>query len=297
MVASSLQGKGLTIVVNPRAGDADSADEVDRIRQALPNAEVVQLEESDSIEEVFRRSAERSTALGVHGGDGTTGAAAAAAREAGVPLVVFPGGTLNHFARGVGISDVDDALDAFLHGQLAEVDTAAIDGRLFLNTASFGSYSSFVEERERLESRVGKWPAMMLALVRVLRTYEPLEVTLDGEQRRVWMIFVGNCVYDPPGLIPTTRNRLDDDLLDVRLVAGPQGANRARLLFAAVTGRLFNSSSFERRLTRRLEVTTSQGSLTLAADGEIFDGPGSFVIEKHHTRLAVYTQVNRPVTS
>ena len=103
-------------------------------------------------------------------------------------------------------------------------------------------------------------------------------------------------IGDPSGK-SEERNLLDDELLDVRLVAGPQGANRARLLFAALTGRLFNSSSFERRLTRRLEVTTSQGSLTLAADGEIFDGTGSFVIETHHTRLAVYTQVNQQVTS
>ena len=41
-------------------------------------------------------------ALGVWGGDGTVGTAAAVAVERSLPLLVLPGGTLNHFAKDAG---------------------------------------------------------------------------------------------------------------------------------------------------------------------------------------------------
>ena len=47
-------------------------------------------------------------ALGVCGGDGTVVAVATAAARHALPLAVFPGGTLNHFARDAGAADISD---------------------------------------------------------------------------------------------------------------------------------------------------------------------------------------------
>ena len=135
---------------------------------------------------------------------------------------------------------------ALKSGQLVSVDVGIIDNHVFVNTASFGSYSKLVEAREALEGSIGKWAALAVALVRVLRENDPFEVTIDGRTRRIWMIFVGNCVYEPPGFAPTTRTRLDDGQFDVRIVDGSAPWARVRLVLAALTGNLVRSRIYTR---------------------------------------------------
>src|SRR4029450_3656332 len=127
---------------------------------------------------------------GFAGGDGSINPAAGIALRHGLPLVVVPAGTLNHLARDLGVETLDDAVEAVRQGSAAEIDVGWIAGRRFLNTASFGGYVELVDAREALESRIGKWPAMAVALTRVLRRGTPVEAALDGDPRRLWIVFV-----------------------------------------------------------------------------------------------------------
>ena len=54
---------------------------------------------------------------------------------------------------------------------------------MFLNAASVGVYPELVAAREKLEERIGKWPALLVAMIRVLRGYDPIEIEVDGERR------------------------------------------------------------------------------------------------------------------
>ena len=125
----SPNGDGLVLVVNAAAGPAAHEATLDTIEGAFPNIKVVLVEDAAALDAEFAKAATDAVALGVLGGDGTIGAGAAAALEAAIPLVVFPGGTLNHFARDLGVDDLDDAIAAVKSGQLVQVDTATIDGR------------------------------------------------------------------------------------------------------------------------------------------------------------------------
>ncbi len=207
-------------------------------------------------------------------------------------MLVVPAGTLNHLARDLGLTGVDDAVDAFRQGHTVAVDLGRIDGHPFLNTASFGGYSALVDARERLEGRIGKWPALVVALLRILPRGSPVHVELDGRRRSLWMIFVGNCRYHPSGFAPTWRERLDDGQLDVRLVDASEPWSRVRLLLAVVTGRLGRARVYEAFSTRRLRVRSLEGPMRLARDGETFDGSAEFTIEKEDHPLAVF--VPRP---
>jgi undecaprenyl-diphosphatase len=286
-------GAGVTIVVNPGAGSGaiGSADPpAEALREALPAAEVVELGEGDDLIEALERAAAGGCrAIGVAGGDGSINAAAGVAIDRRLPLVVVPAGTLNHLARDLGVETVDDTVDAIRAGHAAEIDVAWIAGRPFLNTASFGSYVELVDARELLEGQVGKWPAMAVALVRVLRHGTPVEVELDGDPRSLWLVFVGNCRYLPEGMAPTWRERLDDGQLDVRVVDASHPYCRTRLVLAALTGTLRRSGVFETWQTTNLRVRSSNGSLRLARDGETFDGTADFEIAKNGSRLAVFT--------
>jgi len=281
-------GAGITIVVNPGAKSGRGGDPSDDLRAGLPAANIVVLDDAEDLERSLRDAARDATAIGVVGGDGSINTAVAVALEHGCPLVVVPGGTLNHFARDLGLESVDDAVRAVQDGQIVEVDVGTIDGRPFVNTASLGSYSKLVKAREEREATIGKWPALMVALVRVLRENDAFEITIDGRVRRIWMIFIGNCAYDPPGFAPATRARLDDGVLDVRIVEGSEPWARVRLIAAALAGTLAQSKVYRRSLVSSLTVRTPPAENLLAADGEVFSGHADFTVAKDARRLRVF---------
>ena len=284
-------GTGLTIVINADSGPASADPPTEELKAALPKAHVVEVavERGDEIRKALDAAlSDGAVALGVSGGDGTINTAAQVALDADKPLMVVPGGTFNHLTQAVGVGSVEDAIAAVNSGEAVGVDVATIAGRAFLNTASFGSYVELVDAREKLENRFGKWPALVVALVRVLRHSEPIDVEIDGEHQRIWMAFIGNCVYHPSGFAPTWRERLDDGLVDFRYVTGDEPYARTRLILAVLTGRLGRSKVYRQVTTKRVSLRSLNGPLRLARDGETFEASDAVVVEKLDQRLAVY---------
>ncbi|MGO4300560.1 bifunctional phosphatase PAP2/diacylglycerol kinase family protein [Leifsonia sp. RAF41] len=235
-------GEGVFIVVNPGSGRGLGRPEPGPLlRERLPQARIHELAEGDHVGEVIAGQLDGDApprVLGVYGGDGTVAAVAQQARKAGLPLLVFPGGTFNHFAKAALLDTVDATLDALAAGSGREVDVADLafaDGTEFtvLNTASVGLYPAFVEERERHEKRLGKPIAALIAAIRVVRRGNPLRVEIDGTRREVWSVFVGVDRYYPVAVAPIERRRLDDHLLDVRILfAGGRPRTRGAVALA-----------------------------------------------------------------
>jgi undecaprenyl-diphosphatase len=281
-------GAGLVLVVNTGGGSADQVDDVEQaLREQLPRAEVVRAE--DDIEQALRKAAATATVLGVMGGDGTVNCAAGIALEAGLPLAVVPGGTLNHFAGELGIDSVDDVVEAVRHGSAVRVSVGtAGEGLYFLNTFAIGVYPDLVREREKHEGHLGKWPAMALATARVMRRAESVALQVDGEDRRLWTLFAGNGHYHPSGFAPTWRERMDDGCIDVRLIDADRRLARTRMTLALLTGRLGRSRVYEERVVGRLPVRSREGGLSIARDGEVSDGPDQLLLRAADAPLVVY---------
>ncbi|MGZ6827663.1 MAG: diacylglycerol/lipid kinase family protein, partial [Mycobacteriales bacterium] len=283
-------GDGLVLVVNLGGGSAHLADEVEQVlAERLPRAEVVRAH--DDLEPALRKAAARATVLGAMGGDGTISCAAGIALEAGLPLAVFPGGTLNHFAGELGITGVDDVVEAVRTGSAVQVSVGSAapdgDGLYFLNTFALGVYPELVREREKHEHRLGKWPAMALATARVLRHAESVQVTVDGQQRDLWTLFAGNGRYHPAGFAPSWRERVDDGCVDVRLIDATRPLARTRLGVAVLTGLMGRSRVYEERVVGRLPVTSDR-PLRIARDGEVSHGPDALLLRAARDPLVVY---------
>ncbi len=273
--------------MNASAGSDDSEAATREIRDQLPEAEFLVVGDDLPMDTALDRAASATT-LGIMGGDGSINAAAQRALETKRPLAVFPGGTLNHFARDAGLAGCDDAVGAVQRGELVAVDVGMIAGKPFLNTASFGAYPELVDARERMEGRLGKWLAMLVAAFGVLRRAVPMPVELNGERRRVWLIFIGNCEYQPPGLAPRSRARLDDGCFDVRYLDGSHTRSRFRVFLSLASGRLARSHVYKRMVVDSLHIHSLDGPLRLARDGETFDGGVDVHVTKHPDRLSVY---------
>ena len=281
-------GEGLVVAVNPRSGPEDY-DPASHISELLPRAEVLVLEEDTSIQDLLGPAAAsgRARALGVAGGDGSVAAAAAVALEHGLPLAVLPAGTLNHFARDVGVETVEESVDAVTSGAAVTVDVAAVNGTPFLNTASIGAYPEMVHRRDQLKSRLGKWVAMTVAAASVMRSGSPVSLVVNGRPVRVWILFVGNCSYTPRGLAPAWRPRLEDGLLDVQYLRADLRFGRTRAVLATLFGVSDRSRSYEEFEVESLRVECRSGAEQIAYDGEMGEKSDEFVFRKGAT-LTVY---------
>jgi diacylglycerol kinase family enzyme len=240
-----------------------------------------------------RSSGALARAAGVAGGDGSVAAAAAVAEEHRIPLAVFPAGTLNHFARDIGVESLADAAAAVSAGEAVAVDlaTVTVDGtvrRPFVNTASIGGYPDMVRIRERWQDRLGKWIAAGLALVRVLAEAKPLHVVLDGKKVAVWLLFVGNGPYHPRGMVPAWRPALDTGLLDIRYLRADVRLSRSRFLLAALSGALQRSRTYVQREAPALSVRVVGDPIAMATDGEVALSGNRFEFAVEAEKLTVY---------
>ncbi len=248
----SAAGVGVFIVVNRSSGTSVvRADPLRVIADRLPHADVHVLERGEDPRDVVRAALARPDpprVLGVCGGDGSVAAVAHLARLAGLPLLVMPGGTFNHFARTAGAASVDLAIDALQRGEGVRADVAELafgddDPITVLNAASVGVYPDFVAMREQLEDRWGKWIASVVSATRVLRRAEPVTVVVDGRRTRVWSLFVGVGPNDRDIAAPLQRRQLDGGVLDVRVL---HADTRVRAVASLAFGR--RTSAALRRL-------------------------------------------------
>ncbi len=272
-------------MVNPTAGPAWTGSPTKALQAALPEATIRELGPDDDLAELLCDT--EALAIGAAGGDGTLAAVAEIAADRDLPFVAVPAGTLNHLARDLGLQSVDDAIAAVRAGTVAHMDLAMAGERCFVNTLSLGGYAHLVDARERLEGHIGKWPALLVALVRELPRMEPLCLELDGHGEKVWLAWIGNCQYEPRGFGPSWREQLDDGLLDVRVIHATRRFARGRFLVDVLTGRLASCPVYEERTVESLRVRSLDGPLRLALDGETVDGPLDLEVTKRRRVLRV----------
>jgi diacylglycerol kinase family enzyme len=265
---------GFLIVLNPGAGAADDAREL--VRHAGSRLGAVRSIElgTDGLPEAIDEAVAEGRIVVAAGGDGTASAVAQHLVGTGT-LGVLPVGTLNHFARDLGVRDVDDALEALKAGGTRTIDVARLNGRrYFLNNVGVGLYPEMVYQRQQVEDRSWRWPAAAGAAVRVMRDSEPITgtITADGDARMLlaWMVFVGNNRFGTtPGRIGQ-RERLDEGILDVALfLAGPRGARRSSVAWRVLRSRAWQTSRrLIRRDARRVEIELDGEPRHVSRDGE-----------------------------
>ncbi len=175
------------------------------------------------------------------GGDGTASSAGALAWKAGKAVGIIPAGTMNLFARSLGIPlEIEAAADALAAGSVAKCDIASANGRAFLHQFSVGFHPRVVIERNRhnFKSRFGKISASIIAVAQSIRRPGgfPVRLSCGGEARDInaSSIAVSNNRYGE-GHLPYA-DRVDAGELGVYL-AGPLGvAASAKALVDLVLG-------------------------------------------------------------
>ena len=243
---------------------------------------------------------ERHRPVVAGGGDGTVNAVAGKLAGTDVVLGVLPMGTLNHFARDVGVPrNLEAAVRNVFAGRVSEVDTGEVNGRIFVNNSGIGFYPHFVRQREELE-RHGhvKRVAFVLALSAVVRRYFRLRIRAHMDKAEALeqvtpFLFVGNNRYQTSGLEIGTRLRLDSGRLWV-CTAPRTGRSdwlgaALRTLLGGATDQELNTSE-----VKEIWVHPETPRVSVSTDGEvsIMNTPLHYRIRPKALRVVVPTRKN-----
>lgn len=214
------------------------------------------------------------------GGDGTVSAAAGVAFEKGIGIAALPAGTMNLFARSLGVPlGLEDAIDALADGVTDQVDIATANGRPFVHQFSVGIHPKLVRLREKLKyrSRPGKMLASARASLGVLFN-PPLffaELSTPGgtEQWQLCGISVSNNPLDE-GHLPLA-DRLDRGVLGIYLVKPLTTGRTLELAFGLLRGKFKSLPEIVNRESKEALLrfpTIKQGALAVI-DGELVTLP------------------------
>jgi len=260
-------------VINVASGTADAAREALALSGAFELHEVQPDALDATIRELANSGARR---ILVAGGDGTIATAAAALLDSDIELAILPGGTLNHFARDLGISTVAaEAVELAAGTSTRRVDVGAVNGRVFLNTSSVGGYVRYVRTREKLERRLGYRAASLFAALRLLTSVRRMGVEIEVEGRarifRTALVFVG--VGERELEFPVLGGRVPDGRSGLHIMV-IKGRSRMRMLaigmvavFKGLKG-VAGSDHFESVIVDRARITL-RGEGWVALDGEV----------------------------
>ena len=270
----------VTVIVNASSGMHEGDDFArglgNRFKSLGIDADVRLTRSTEIVVEVQRALADNPKMIVLGGGDGTLNTGASMLIGTNVALGILPLGTLNHFAKDLGIPlHPDDAIQNIANGYIRMVDVGAVSDRFFLNNCSLGLYAEAVKGREALQQRLGrgKWLALMAATVSVFRRYPLLDVRIDAEgadlARRTPFVFIGNNRYDMEGFSIGTRKCLDGATLSLYVANRTGRLGLFRLAARSLFKRLHQAKDFDMVSAKTIQVATRHKQLLVAIDGEL----------------------------
>lgn len=262
------------------ANDPEIGHRVERsLRDAGLDVEVELLSPGDCKARCTAVARRGDPLLIVGGGDGTIGAAAAAVVGSGTVLGILPLGTLNHFARDLGIPEkLEDAARLIASRHERRVDVGEMNDRVFINNSAIGLYPLMVIDRDVQRKRLGrsKRAAMIVASLRTIARFNHQRLTLTVNEERTGrvdtpLLFVGNNDYTIDIEAPGRRERLDRGELCVLVMR-----RKTRWGFLAASLRAFfgqgrNDDMVRLEHVERLRVSSARTHLAVSLDGEVAD--------------------------
>ena len=287
------------VLLNAASGSgaaADAARTIERLFGETGREAQVELVESGERLRSLARDAARThpEAVVAGGGDGTVSTVAAELAGSAIPLGVLPLGTLNHFAKDLGLPlGLEAAVRVILGGETRRVDVGEVNGRVFVNNSSIGVYPRLLRLRERYRERGrSKWIAAFWALLAVLRrhSFMAVRIVADGETivRRTPFVFVGNNAYRMEGLSAGIRDSLTDGRLALYIMNASGRRSLLWLVWSVVIGRARRIQELEMLSVLEAQVETRRRKLQVALDGEVLEERDPLAYRVRQAALTVF---------
>lgn len=233
--------------------------------------------------------------IAVAGGDGTLMNIAQVLMETDTALGILPSGSMNVFARelGIGSHRYDVALSAILNGERKSIDIFTVNGKPFLQLAGFGPDANIIKHiTPKLKRRLGPAAHVVTALQVLKETLPRLTITTDGGEILCGaQIMLGNSAcYD--GDAHLFRNAVyDDGKLDAAIIQRKHIGILMEVLFSMLQHGAradVTPPGVEIRRFRRC-VITAEGTVPYQLDGD-------FVGELHRGEELIVEKLDKKLT-
>lgn len=258
----------VVIVYNPKSG---SAQPKSVLRKLFKDAGIdvnKYIDVTKNFDSDIRRYKNQSDVVVVgYGGDGTLSSVAQQLVGTRTVFAPLPGGTLNHFTKDLGVDqDLTNAVNRLTNAKVRKVDTALVNGRLFLNNSSIGLYPSSLTERSRVESTLGKWPAAIYASVHAFVRFKLYTVTIARKTYKTPFIFVGNNRYDIESLM--ARDSITGGMLNIHMITTTQRRALLKIALLTIIGKANQAEEFKSFETDDLLIHINKRAVRVSFDGE-----------------------------
>jgi YegS/Rv2252/BmrU family lipid kinase len=270
----------IEVVLNAASGQGRAQKVATRLEQifraAGREAHIVLARDGTELRSALRRAVEIGCeTLVAGGGDGTVNIAASGVVSGEIVLGVLPLGTLNHFAKDLGIPlDPEQAAQVIVDGGWCRVDTGEVNGRVFLNNSSLGVYPLIVRLRERYRATLrGKWIAAFWAALTVMRRnpFMAVKLHVEGQEmiRRTPLLLVANNEYRTTGIHAGTRESIVDGKLALYVLKAERRQGLLRLAFKTLLEGAARVQELDLFRVEQISVETPRRRLQVALDGEV----------------------------
>jgi diacylglycerol kinase family enzyme len=284
VASAAVDSLPITVLMNAGSGSNDKADARAAIASAIGESdrelEILTARRPRDLPDLARRAAARRPCiLAAAGGDGTLNAIAQVAWELRLPLGVIPLGTFNYGARNLGIpQDPAGAARVLVEGRPRQMAAGFVNGRIFLNNASFGLYRRLIEDRESHKQRFGRnrLVALLSGVATLLYRHHlyRLDLEIDGQP----VALSTPSVFFGRNALQLEQLGLDEALCVAQgelAILALRDIGRLKMLGLVVRGalgQLANATDLQQSCARRVEVKhlgERRRRIRVALDGEV----------------------------
>ena len=286
----------LKVFINKKAGSVETYG-IEALRQACHGAfgleDDIKFLQPDEFSKHLEEVSDGETVL-IGGGDGTILNAASILAPKSIPFGVLPLGTMNMFAKDLGLQPNPlVVIERYSKQKIVDVDAASVNGKIFLCSAMVGLPTHLARYRESQRSK--ETPLTWLTLARegwyrfTHRRGRNMRLSGQGlsETKSIKAAVISNNQYSQNSGLSFKKASLTDGELSVYML-NPEGSLESLMLMAQLAvGSWDSASGLEAFNTPALQLDMKRRKVSVLLDGEIYklSGPLLFKSEPRYLRI------------
>ena len=298
--------KNCVVIINTKAGTSSDWDPenlrasvAEKLSEGFSRVHTVCVEPEDFTSALENAIEEAPDAIIVGGGDGSVRSAAGLLVDTDIALGVLPLGTLNRLARDLRMPlEVDEAAAVLAAAPIEAMDTAELNGEIFLCNSLIGLPLQVADRRRKLRGQtlLNRLSGYWSLLVDVLSTTQKITLELDDHREpkkvRAISIAVSNNRYEETPSLMMQKCSLQGGELAVYVARHDTGASLMLSVVRAMLGLWRNDPDVDEFRTKSMTIKPKGKKIRVSNDGEVevVSGPLEYRVREKNLRVLLPTE-------
>jgi diacylglycerol kinase family enzyme len=218
----------------------------------------------------IQRCLEEFDLLLVGGGDGSIRSAAQYCANTSITLGVLPLGTMNHFAKEVGLPlTTQEIVEAIKKPRLIKIDLAEVNGNVFVNNSSLGFYPKLAKKRDYYAKHYYKWLSYIPSIIKTFSYHDAFNFKIKAEEINLTLhtsfLMISNNLYSYKFPINIARDSFHEATLGIYFLK--HGKMTTRKIFHQLFRKRNNFDVLTSKKPVEIEVL-NKATVSVSLDGD-----------------------------